>query len=289
MNEYVILTDSCSDLPLSIIEKGKLEVIPLSVKVKDKQYQNFPDERDITNKDFYTLLREHQVATTSQIIPSQAMEKIEPILKEGKDVLCIMFSSALSGTYNSVLVAKSELEAKYPNNKIIVIDSLSASLGQGLLVNYALELKNEGKSIDEVASWIEANKLHICHLFTVDDLNHLKRGGRLSSTKAFLGTVLQLKPVLHVDDLGRLVPLNSVRGRKAALKALVDRLDENIMGDDQMIFISHGDCLEDAKFVEELIREKHQVKDVVINYVGPVIGAHSGPGTIALFFFGKTR
>ena len=289
MNEFVILTDSCSDLPLPMINDKELKVIPLSVLIDGKQYFNYPDERDITNTEIYKLLREHKTATTSQLSPAQCMEVLEPLLKKGKDVLCIILSSALSGTFNSVLVAKNELEFKYPKSKIIAIDSLCASLGQGLLVHHALEQKRSGKSIDEVATWVEENKLHLCHYFTVDDLGHLKRGGRLSATSAFLGSLLQVKPILHVSNEGKLVPVSKERGRKGSLKALVDYLDEKILTDDQVVFISHGDCLEDAKFVEELIKEKHKVKDIVIGYIGPVIGAHAGPGTVALFFLGKNR
>ena len=289
MKDYIILTDSCSDLPTYLIEKEHMQVLPLGFNIDGKNYKNYSDEREMSYKDFYDSLRNHKSATTSQLSPNEFIEAIEPILKEGKDVLCIIFSSALSGTYNSLVVAKNELEDKYKDNKIIAIDSLSASLGQGLLVYSALNLKKQGKSIDEVATYVEENKLKLCHLFTVDDLGHLKRGGRLSSTKAFLGTVLQLKPVLYVDDMGRLVPLNTVRGRKGAFKDIVKKIEERISNDSQTVFISHGDCKEDAEFMAELIKEKFDVKDIVISPIGPVIGAHAGPNTIAVFFFGNYR
>jgi DegV family protein with EDD domain len=289
MKDYIILTDSCSDLPTYLIEKEHLQVLPLGFNIDGKNYKNYSDEREMSHKDFYDSLRNHKSATTSQLSPNEFIEAIEPILKEGKDVLCIIFSSALSGTYNSLVVAKNELEDKYKDNKIIAIDSLSASLGQGLLVYSALNLKKQGKSIDEVATYVEENKLKLCHLFTVDDLGHLKRGGRLSSTKAFLGTVLQLKPVLYVDDMGRLVPLNTVRGRKGAFKDIVKKIEERISNDSQTVFISHGDCKEDAEFMAELIKEKFDIKDIVISPIGPVIGAHAGPNTIAVFFFGNYR
>lgn len=289
MKDYIIITDSCCDLPLNLIDEKHLVVLPLGFTIDNKNYKNYPDGREMSHKDFYTLLREQKTASTSQLSPNDFIEALEPLLKQNLDVLCINFSSALSGTYNSLVVAKSELEAKYTNSKIIAIDSLSASLGQGLLVHTAVELKKQGKSIDEVASFVEENKLKLCHLFTVDDLGHLKRGGRVSSTKAFLGTMLQLKPVLHVDNQGRLVPLNNVRGRKGSFKDILDKIEQRITNHDQVVFISHGDCQEDAEFMATLIKEKFSVKDVMLSPIGPVIGAHAGPNTIAVFFYGKER
>jgi DegV family protein with EDD domain len=215
---------------------------------------------------------------------------MEPILKSGRDILSISFSSALSGTYNSARIAKEELQEKYPERKIIVIDSLSASMGQGLLVYHAAKRKQEGKSIEEVAKWVEENKLKLCHLFTVDDLNHLRRGGRLSPISAILGTILRVKPLLHVSIEGKLTVVSKSRGRHTSLDMLVQQMEKTIENPEgQTVFISHGDCLEEAEYVKEKMLAKLPIKDVVINYVGPVIGSHSGPGTIAIFYFGNDR
>ncbi|PKL00689.1 MAG: fatty acid-binding protein DegV [Tenericutes bacterium HGW-Tenericutes-1] len=290
MSNYVIVTDSCIDLPLELIKKLSLEVIPLTVIISGKEYKNYADERDITFKDFYQLLRNEEVPTTSQLSPIDFMTVYEQILKQGKDILSISFSSALSGTYQSAVVARNELLKEYPDRKIITIDSLCASMGQGLLLTYAAEMQQAGKSLEDVSAWVEGNKQSICHLFTVSDLNHLKRGGRLSAGKAFIGTLIQLKPLLHVDALGKLVPIAKARGRKIAMNQMVDRLVQTITNPaNQLIYISHGDCLEDALYVKEQILKQIDVKDVLINYIGPVIGAHSGLGTLALFYIGKER
>lgn len=290
MSNYVIVTDSCIDLPLELIKKLSLEVIPLTVIISGKEYKNYADERDITFKDFYQLLRDEEVPTTSQLSPIDFITVYEQILKQGKDILSISFSSALSGTYQSAVVARNELIKDYPDRKIITIDSLCASMGQGLLLTYAAEMQKAGKSLEDVSSWVESNKQSVCHLFTVSDLNHLKRGGRLSAGKAFIGTLIQLKPLLHVDSNGKLVPIAKARGRKIAMNQMVDRLVQTIINpSNQLIYISHGDCLEDALYVKEQILKQIDVKEVLINYIGPVIGAHSGLGTLALFYIGKER
>jgi len=290
MSNYVIVTDSCIDLPLELIKKLDIVVIPLTVIISGKEYKNYADERDITFKDFYQLLRNEEVPTTSQLSPSDFFNVFEPILKQGKDILSISFSSALSGTYQSAIIARNELLKEYPDRQIKTLDSLCASMGQGLLLTYAADMQISGKSLDEVASWVESNKQSICHLFTVSDLNHLKRGGRLSAGKAFIGTLIQLKPLLHVDSNGKLVPIAKARGRKIAMNQMVDRLVQTITNPaDQLIYISHGDCLDDALYVKEQILKQIDVKAVMINYIGPVIGAHSGLGTLALFYIGKER
>lgn len=207
-------------------------------------------------------------------------------------MLYIAFSSALSGTYNSGRIAAEEIkeEGLFPDRKLVVLDSLSASLGQGLLVHKAVQLKEAGKSLEETVSWVEENKLNLCHIFTVDDLFHLHRGGRVSKATAVLGTMINIKPILHVDEEGRLTPIGKVRGRRKSLSALADRMGEQIKGfENPEVFISHGDCLEDAEYVEKLVRERFGVENFVINHVGPTIGAHSGPGTMALFFMGNQR
>ena len=239
-------------------------------------------------------MRDGSMPTTSQVNPEQAKAAFTACLKEGKDVLYIAFSSGLSGTCGSGMVAAQEIqeEGEYPERKIVVIDSLSASLGEGLLVHKAVMLKEAGKSMEEVADWVENNKLHLCHNFTVDDLFHLHRGGRVSKATAILGTMINIKPVLHVDDEGHLIAIGKVRGRKKSLSALVDRMAEQIKGyEDQndVVFISHGDCMEDAEYVKKLVQERFGIEKFIINHVGPTIGAHSGPGTVALFFMGNPR
>lgn len=290
MNDFVVMTDSCCDLPAELANQMELEVLPLSVHLQDKEYLNYLDEREITFHDFYVQLRAENTCTTSAVNMEAFRDRMEAVLQQGKDVLCIAFSSGLSNTYNAAHLAADELRPQYPERKLYVVDSLCASLGQGLLVYHAVQQKRKGKSIDAVRDWAEQNKKKLCHWFTVDDLNHLKRGGRVSSATALIGTVLGIKPVLHVDDEGHLINMSKARGRKASLLALVDQMEETVIDpESQVIFISHGDCLEDAEWVRDEVRRRFKVKDVVINYVGPVIGAHSGPGTIALFFLGIKR
>ncbi len=290
MASYVIVTDSSADLSAQMAEKAGVQVLPLRFTVGGKTYYNWPDNREMDPKVFYRMLREGEVATTAAVNISQYLDMLEPILQSGTDVLVLSFSSGLSATYDSSRLAAEELREKYPQRKIFAVDTLCASLGQGLLVWHAAQLKDQGKSIEEVRDWVEENKLHLCHQFTVDDLHFLKRGGRISATTAVVGTMLKIKPVLHVDDGGKLVNIGKARGRKASLKALVDRMEETAIDPaGQTVFISHGDCMEDAEYVAGLVKERMGVQDVRINYVGPVIGAHSGPGTLALFHLGSRR
>lgn len=290
MASYVIVTDSSADLSAQMAEKAGVQVLPLRFTVGGKTYYNWPDNREMDPRVFYRMLREGEVATTAAVNISQYLDMLEPILQSGTDVLVLSFSSGLSATYDSSRLAAEELREKYPQRKIFAVDTLCASLGQGLLVWHAAQLKDQGKSIEEVRDWVEENKLHLCHQFTVDDLHFLKRGGRISATTAVVGTMLKIKPVLHVDDGGKLVNLGKARGRKASLKALVDRMEETAIDPaGQTVFISHGDCMEDAEYVAGLVKERMGVQDVRINYVGPVIGAHSGPGTLALFHLGSRR
>ena len=217
---------------------------------------------------------------------------LEPLLQAGKDVLILAFSSGLSMTYNASSMAVEELRDKYPDRKLYTVDTLCASLGQGLLVWLAAREREKGKSIEEVRDWVVSHKLNICHQFTVDDLHFLKRGGRISATTAVVGSMLQIKPVLHVDDEGHLIPLSKVRGRKKSLQALVDSMEElqgSYTGKNEIVFISHGDCIEDAEYVRSLVEKKFGIRTFLINHVGPVIGSHSGPGTVALFFLGDHR
>ncbi|MEG2679532.1 MAG: DegV family protein, partial [Oscillospiraceae bacterium] len=255
-----------------------------------KTYQNHPDNRDMDPKLFYELLRNEERATTAAVNVADYTELLTPILQSGKDVLILVFSSGLSATYQSACLAAGELSEEFPDRKIMTVDTLAASLGQGLLVWHAAQLKNAGKSMEEVAQWVEENKLHLCHWFTVDDLHFLKRGGRVSAATAVLGTMLSIKPVMHVDNEGHLINMAKARGRKASMVALVDNMEKTAIDPaNQMVFLSHGDCLEDAQKVADMVKERMGVKEVILNNVGPVIGAHSGPGTLALFFLGTER
>ncbi|MCK9536634.1 MAG: DegV family protein [Bacilli bacterium] len=290
MSNYVIFTDSCIDLPAELADRLALRVLPLYVTVNNSIYHNYLDERDITFKDFYQFLREHKLSQTSQVNPQEFIDALEPILKDGNDILSISFSSALSGTYQSSVIAKEELLQRYPHRKIITIDSLCASMGQGLLLTYAADLKKQGLSLEELAKWVEKNKTKVCHLFTVGDLNHLKRGGRLSYAKAFIGTLLRIKPLLHVNMKGQLVQTGATRGRSRVLTKMIERMEQTIIEPEgQLIYISHGDCEADALVLKQMIIEKFPIKDVIINYVGPVIGSHSGIDTLALFYLGEDR
>lgn len=290
MNDYILLTDSSADLPDELVRTLGIEVLPLSFHLQGKTYWNWPDDREMDPRDFYRMLREGEMATTSAVNVADYTEKMTPYLQAGKDILVLAFSSGLSATCHSARIAAQELLEQFPQRKVYVVDTLCASLGQGLLVWYAARLKNEGKSIEEVRDWTEENKLHLCHWFTVDDLHFLKRGGRISPATAMLGTMLSIKPVMHVDNEGHLVKVGTARGRNASLKALVDHMEETAIDPaGQTVFISHGDCEADAHKVAEDVKRRFGVENVVINHVGPVIGAHSGPGTLALFFMGSCR
>lgn len=290
MSEYVIVTDSCCDLTAEMAQKLDLAVIPLCVEIEGKIYYNYLDEREITFKDFYDKLRTKCPTKTSSINVSQFEEAMEPILASGKDILYIGFSSGLSGTYNTSLIAIEELSARYPDRKIYAVDTLAASQGQGMICYYACLEKQKGKTIEEVRDFVENNRLKMCMWFTIDDLMFLKRGGRISATTAVLGSMLSIKPVLHVDDEGHLISMSKARGRKASIRAIVDEAAQRgIDIENQVLFITHGDCLEDAQYLADLVRERFHVKEIHINHVGPVIGSHSGPGTLALFFWGTSR
>ena len=288
MRDYVILTDSCCDFSAEMVDELGVHLLPLSFMMEGKEYFNYPDNRDMDPKVFYEKLRTGTLGTTSAINVAVFTEAMTPIIESGKDILCVSFSSGLSTTYQSACIAAKEVMEAHPESKILVVDSRAASLGQGLLVYLTVQEKNKGRSLEELRDFVEERKPHIDHWFTVDDLYHLKRGGRVSAAAALVGTMLQMKPVLNVDDDGHLIPVSKVRGRKASIKALLDKMDE-LVEDPSVVFISHGDCEEDAKNLAEMIRTKYPVEKLVINYVGPVIGNHSGPGTLALFFQGKHK
>lgn len=284
---YQILTDSCCDFPTDQYAKLNLTVVPLSVEFRG---QVFDDKNDDSLKTIYDGLRSGEPARTAAVNPEGWTRVIEPVLQKGDDALVIAFSSGLSTTYQSAVIAAEELKEAYPERTIYVVDSLSASMGEGLLVWYACQKRDQGASMEEVHTWLEENKLHLCHWFTVDDLMYLKRGGRISAATAVVGTMLQIKPVLHMDDQGHLINMSKARGRKASLEALAKKAAELGEGyDNSTMFISHGDCVEDANYLAGLMKERYGVKDVIISYVGSVIGSHSGPGTVALFFLGKHR
>ena len=289
MNDFVIVTDSSCDLPNDLVQKLELHVVPLAFIMGDKTYWNYPDNREMSPEDFYGRQKQGQMATTNAVNVGQATDVLEPILKQGKDLLVLAFSSGLSTTCNSFQIAATELGAQYPDRKVFVVDTLCASLGQGMLVAQAAQLRQQGKSMEEVRDWVEDNKLRQCHWFTVNDLFFLKKGGRVSAATAVVGTMLQIKPVMHVDNLGRLINVEKARGRRRSIERLAEKAEE--LGIDlanQTVFISHGDCIGDVRYLEERLHALG-VKKTLVNYVGPVIGAHSGPGTLAMFFVGRER
>lgn len=290
MSEYVLITDSSADLSQEMVQELGVTVLPLSFTIQGKIYRNYPDNREMDLPLFYDMLRAGELATTSAVNVAEYTQAVEPILQEGKDVLILAFSSGLSSTYQASVLAAGELREKYPDRKIYTVDTLCASLGQGLLVYLAAQEQRKGKSIEEVRDWAEETKLHLCHQFTVDDLHFLKRGGRISATTAVVGSMLQIKPVLHVDNEGHLINVGKARGRQASLKALVDKMEKTVTEEGRKtVFISHGDCRKDAVTVADMVRERFGTQDIRINFVGPVIGAHSGPGTLALFYLGTER
>ena len=288
---FAIVTDSSSNLPEDIIDQHDLTVLPLTFMVDGEEYRSYLKGEKTDLSQFYTMMREGKVITTSLPNLKESRESIESLLRSGTDVLYLGFSSGLSGTYQAIELLLTELAGLYPERTVASVDTLAASLGEGLLVYYAAKMREEGASIEKVRDWVEEHKLHLAHWFTVDDLMFLFRGGRVSRTAAWAGTMLNIKPVMHVDDEGHLIPLEKVRGRKKSLKALVDHMEQTADAPvaDQTVYITHGDCLEDAEYVAGLVRERFGVTDIMINWVDPVIGAHSGPGTMALFFLASQR
>ncbi|MDO4297401.1 MAG: DegV family protein [Lachnospiraceae bacterium] len=289
MEKYLITTDNMADLPEEYLAEHQLPAMSLTYVLDGKSYDA---EKSLPYQEFYRKMREGCMPTTSQINPEEARKRFCDYLKISKNIIHIAFSGGLSGTYNSVRIAARELEEEMPDCRITVVDSLSASLGEGLLVHKALELQTGGMEYDALVKWLEDHKKNVCHNFTVDDLFHLYRGGRVSKTAAVIGTMIHLKPVLHVDEEGHLVALSKVRGRKKSLNALVDNMEKQIgswRNRNDTVFISHGDCYEDAVYVKELVRKRFGIEKFLIAPVGPTIGAHSGPGTVALFFMGDVR
>jgi len=283
---YQIITDSCCDLTDAQLQKLQVSCARLTVMYNGENHSNFSEPADV--KAFYDELRSGTTATTAAANPGDWAELMKAALEEGRDVLAIIFSSGLSTTYQSAVIAAKELQEEYPQRTIRVVDSLCASLGQGLLVHHACKKRDEGMDIDRLAAWLEENKLHLCHWVTVDDLTHLKRGGRISATSAIVGSMLNVKPIIHMDNDGHLINTAKVRGRKVAMEYLVKKFSETCT-DFDTVFIGHGDCPEDAAALEALLREKHGIKEITTGYVGPVIGAHTGPGVLVVFFLGAHR
>ena len=290
MQSYEILTDSACDLPAALLQELQVQVLPLLFTLQGREYRNEPDERELATREFYARLRAGEMASTSALNTQAFEAAFTPLLEQGRDVLYLSFSSALSGTYqNSCLVAQ-ELRESYPERRVVCVDTRCASMGQGLLVYLAAQMREQGASLGELTAWLQEKIPQLCHWFTVDDLHFLKRGGRVSATTASVGSVLHIKPVLHVDDEGRLVNVDKVRGRKAAIQALLRRCAASAIDiSQQTIMISHGDCQADAETLRDLLNTQLHPARILIHTIGPVIGAHSGPGTLALFFLGSRR
>ena len=286
MSTFQIITDSCCDFNDKMYADYNVGCAPLSVLYKGVAYDNFSDDARL--KELYAGMRTGEMPTTSAVNIDGWTNLMKAALDQGQDVLALCFTGALSTTYQSAVIAAGDLQDSYPDRKIVVVDTLSASVGQGLLVMHACAHRDAGESLEEVAAWLEANKLHLCHEITVDDLFHLKRGGRLSATTAVVGTMLQIKPLLYISDDGKLLRGTKARGRKAAIDAIAKKLGEKCI-DKELVTIGHGDCLEEAEALAAVLKEKYGVKKVCINYVGAVVGAHAGPGVLVLSFLGTKR
>ena len=288
---FEIVTDSSCNLLEDMIDDFGLHILPLTFMIDGEQYQSYLKGERTDLKQFYTMMREGKVITTSLPNLADSEKLFRNLLEEGQDILYLGFSSGLSGTYEAIDLLLKDLKNEFPERTIRSVETLAASGGQGMLVYYAVQKKREGMDIDGVAEWVKDNRLRLAHWFTVDDLMFLFRGGRVSKTSAWAGTMLNIKPVMHVDDEGHLIPMEKVRGRKKSLNALVDHMRKSAVEpiSEQVVFITHGDCIEDAEYVAGKVREEFGVGEVHINYVDPVIGAHSGPGTLALFFLADRR
>ncbi len=287
---FKILTDTCANLPYELVEEFDIDMCSLLFLSEGKTYYSYKEGESVDLNQFYAMMRDKQVFTTSQINPGDFKDFFGKYLSKGEDILYLGFSSGLSGMFQSASIARDELTEEYPDRKIIIVDTLCAALGQGVIVAYAAQLRDEGKSIEEIAQWVEDNKLRLCHWFTVDDLMFLHRGGRVSATSAIAGTIIGVKPVMHVDDAGTLKVVDKVRGRKQSIKRLIEELEKGIVNpQEQIVGISHGDCAEEAEYIKNAIMEKFSFKQVIVNCLDPVIGSHSGPGTLALFYLGTKR
>ncbi|MGI6361436.1 MAG: DegV family protein [Bacillota bacterium] len=291
MGDYVIVTESTCDLPQEVADQLGIEVIPMSFTLGDDEYKHYLDAREISFHKFYERLANGEDASTAQINPYEYSQAFEPILKAGKDVIYLAFTSGLSGSYSVSLLVAEELSAKYPERKIYCVDTLCPSGGEGFLVYHAAKKKAEGYSIDQLRDWTEENKLKVAHWFTLYDINFLRRTGRVSVLAAGMASMLSIKPVLHVNNEGFLDAVEKVRGRKKSLESLVKHMEKTIIEPDQQtVIICHGDYVDDAKYVEQLIRERiPAVKEIMISHIGPIIGCHTGPGVLSIFFWCKER
>ena len=290
MNNYVIVSDATLDLPVSIIDEYGIKIIPMGVNIDNVEYSHYPDERELPIEEFYGKLKNGAISHTTQITPVLFMDFFEEILKQGLDIIYIAFSSGLSGTYNTSQIVLRDLIDEFPDRKIYIIDSLCASIGEGLLVLNAAVQKQNGMNLEELKEWLEQNKRLSRHWFTVKDLYYLKRGGRLSSIEAFVGTALKIRPVLSMDDTGKLVVITKIRGIRAEIDFLATKMEvEGANLASQTVIIGHGDDIQQAQELERLIRSKNLVKDVIISKIGPIIGTHTGPGMLALVFMGQNK
>lgn len=286
---FEIITDSSANLTDDLISKFKIKVVSLSFFVDDEEYMSYKENEKTNISKFYKMMRSGKSIKTSLVNENKFTELFEKYLSEGKDILYIGMSSGISGTYNASVLAANSLKEKYPDRKIVVVDSLSVSMGQGLLVYYAAIMKESGSDIEKIKNWLLLNRLKMQHKFTVDDLMFLKRGGRISATVAVVGSVLSIKPLLKVNDSGALVTEGKARGRKKSLDFLVDSLENACDLENQVLGVTHGDCIEDVNYLVDKIKSKYNFNNIIVNYVDPVIGAHSGPGTLALFFMSKNQ
>ncbi|MBS6397497.1 MAG: DegV family protein [Clostridiales bacterium] len=286
MRPYVITTDSSADLTQEYLQANEVGMVSLNCLMDGEVYNT---ENPLPVEEFYEKIRQGSMPTTSQVNPDQAKALFEPYIKEGRDVLHLAFSSALSGTCQSAVIAANELMEEYPDSRIIVVDTLTAAMGQGLLVHKAVQMKNAGVSLEEAAAWCEENKLHVAAYVTVDDLFHLHRGGRVSKSTAILGSLAGIKPLLRIDNEGKLEVIGKVRGRKKAVQTIIENLMESLSDGETTVFISHGDCLAEAEAIRKHLEETYGIKETMINFVGPVVGAHTGAGVLAVFALCKSR
>lgn len=288
MRNFIISTDSTGDLPNSYLEENNILVHPLYYILEGEEY--IPGEKDMHVKDFYQALKNGKMPKTSAANPESIIEKMRDKIENGYDILHISFSSGLSSSYNTTKMCADDIMEQFQGAKIIVVDSLSGTVGQGFLVMKAVEMKNQGKTIDEISTWLNENKKHIIHEFIVSDLNHLFRGGRLSKSQAVIGTVLNINPILHMDDQGKLANISKVRGRKKALNVLADNIEKNSdVKNLEEVFISHGDCIEDARYLADRIKNKYGIENIMIQDICPTIGAHTAQGTVVVAYFGEKR
>ena len=289
MRDFIIMTDSCCDLPAELVEELGVVVLPLTVLIGENSYKNYPDGREIGFHEFYETVRGGAMPTTSAVSVGDFEDAMRAALTAGKDILCLNFSGSLSTTYQSAVIAAEELRGEFPEADIRVLDTKAASVGQGLIVYLCAKMQKEGKTLEETHAYAVEYSPRLAHWVTVDDLNHLKRGGRISATTAIVGSMLAIKPIIFIDDEGRLISVGKARGRKAAIKTVVDEMAKRLLDPSLPIFISHGDCLDDARAVAEEVTARTGVEPQLISYVGPVIGAHTGAGVLALCFVGKER